>query len=138
MDKPATISQVYTGLWLNTKAGSPRSGSKRGIMKSAPGRGHGSRTIQLNNLGELYFAMGKYKESGIIFLQARQMWEKKLGKEHPYYIANSDELARVYWNTNETEKANELFTEVSAAKYSQLNKIFQFTNESEKELYLKI
>ena len=99
--------------------------------------GHGSRTIQINNLGELYYAMGKYKESESFFLQAGEIWKKKLGKDHPYYIANSEELARVYWNTNETEKANKLLTEVSAAKYSQLNKIFRFTNESEKELYLK-
>ncbi|MEO5647748.1 MAG: CHAT domain-containing tetratricopeptide repeat protein, partial [Chitinophagaceae bacterium] len=99
--------------------------------------GHPSRTIQLNNLGQLYYSMGKYKVAETFFLQARQLWKKALGTEHPYYIANSDDLARVYWQSNQTGKANDIFTGVARSKYNQLNKIFDFTNESEKQLYLK-
>ncbi|MBL7737603.1 MAG: CHAT domain-containing protein [Chitinophagaceae bacterium] len=96
-----------------------------------------SRTIQLNNLGELYYAMGRYKEASGYFLQARTIWEKELGKEHPYFIANTEELARVYRNMHETAAAARLFNEVSKLKYEQLEGIFRFTSETEKQLYLQ-
>lgn len=99
--------------------------------------GNSSLTINLNNLGELYYAIGKYKKAESYLLQARKRWQANLGKDHPFLITNSEELAMVYWNINQTEKAEKLFAEASRIKYDRLNKIFQFTNESEKQLYLQ-
>ncbi len=98
---------------------------------------HPSLTINLNNLGELYYAMGNYKASESFFLQARKLWKEALGEEHPFLISNSDEMARLYRENNEPGKADILIRETSRLKYKQLNKIFQFTNETEKQQYLK-
>src|SRR5258706_974261 len=94
-------------------------------------------TININNLGELNYAMGKYKKAETYFLTARKRWQKALGTDHPYFISNSDELARLYWRTNETARANDLFSGVVQLKYKQLDKIFRFTSEKEKQLYLR-
>ena len=94
-------------------------------------------SINFNNLGELYYAMGKYKEAASFFLQARQVWQQGLGKDHPYLIANAEELARVYWRMNEPAKAAALFSEAAQLKYNRLNSVFQFTSEKEKQLYLE-
>lgn len=94
-------------------------------------------TINFNNLGELYYKKGEYEKAISYYLKARTEWQKNLDSDHPYLIANTDELAKAYWGLNETGKADELIQEAVTAKYDQLNKIFQFTNEKEKQLYLK-
>jgi CHAT domain-containing protein len=81
--------------------------------------------------------MAKYKKAESYFLTARKKWQKEPGPDHPYFISNSEELARLYWKTNATIKANNLFAGVVQSKYKQLNKIFRFTSEKEKQLYLK-
>jgi len=57
--------------------------------------------------------------------------------EHPFYISNSDEMVRLYRNTYEVAKADQLIQETSRLKFRQLNKVFQFTSEAEKNQYLK-
>ncbi|MEI9807936.1 MAG: hypothetical protein WDO16_08735 [Bacteroidota bacterium] len=71
------------------------------------------------------------------FFAGKTGMEKELGKQHPYFIDNTEELARVYRNMNEPVKAGQLFTEASQSKYERLEKIFRFTNETEKRLYLE-
>jgi CHAT domain-containing protein len=90
-----------------------------------------------NSLGQLYFAMEQYQKAASYFLEARQLWEKVVGKEHADYIQNTNDLARVYWNLDQPVKANELYVQAFNAQYNQVNKIFQFTSETEKELYIK-
>jgi CHAT domain-containing protein len=131
------LAVLYSDMGQLEKAKALALEAKAVYEKTLPDKEHPSRIINLNNLGQVYYMMGRYQDAESFFLQARQLWKKKLGENHPYSIANSEELARVYWNTNETTRANNLFTEVSRLKYRQLNKIFQFTNENEKQLYLK-
>lgn len=99
--------------------------------------GHPSHAINLNNLGKLYSKMGQFEVAKEYLSQARILWEKKIGKDHPYYFQNSASLANVYWNLNEPIKANELYVESFNSQYNQINKIFQFTNEKEKQSYIK-
>jgi CHAT domain-containing protein/Flp pilus assembly protein TadD len=130
------LASLYRDMGQFEKAESLAMEAKSVWEKVLP-EGHTSRTINTNNLGELYYAMGKYRESETFLLRSRQTWLKEKEKDHPYLIDNSDELARVYWAINEPEKVNELLLELSALKYKKLDKIFQFTNESEKQAYLK-
>lgn len=130
------LASLYRDMGKYEKAEALALEAKAVYEKVLP-EGHPSLTINLNNLGELYYAMGNYATSESFFLQARKLWEKALGKDHPYYIANSDQMTRLYRNTNETEKADDLIRETTQTKYKQLNKIFQFTSEVEKQLYLR-
>jgi len=107
------------------------------IYESKFPEGHPNCPINYNNLGELYYAMGNYKEAESFYLKSRKIWENKLGVEHPFYISNSDEMIRLYRNTYEVAKADQLIQETSRLKFRQLNKVFQFTSEAEKNQYLK-
>jgi CHAT domain-containing protein len=98
---------------------------------------HPSHAINNNNLGELYFAMGRYREAEEYFLLARKFWEATLGKEHQYYSGNAKALARLYWNLSSPNKAAALYVQALNTQFAQLNKVFRFTNEAEKELYLR-
>lgn len=95
--------------------------------------------IAINNnlLGNLYSAMGQYQKAENYFLEARPVLKSKFGREHSLYFTNSTGLARIYSNTDRIEKANKLYTVTFYAQYNQLNKVFQFTNENEKQLYLE-
>ena len=130
------LANLYRDMEQYGKAGSLALEAKTVFEKSLP-EGNNTRTINLNNLGEFYYATGRYKDAESYFLQARQLWEKKLGRTHPYFISNTEDLAAVYWNMNEVQKADQLFSEVSLLKYEQLDKIFGFTNETEKQSYLR-
>lgn len=130
------LASLYRDMGEYKKAESLALEAKAIWDKNLPAE-HPSRPININNLGELYYAMGEYKKAETLFLEARKLWEKNLGKEHPYYFQTAGRLARVYWNMNEPVKAGELYHEAFHAQYHQLNKIFQFTNEAEKQLYLE-
>ena len=93
--------------------------------------------INNNNAGLLYSAMGDYSNAEVYFLKARNLWQKIASTDHPSYAANSDNLATVYWNTNRTQKANQLFTESFYTQYDQLVNFFQFTSEKEKQDYIE-
>ncbi len=96
----------------------------------------GDVAINNNSLGALYFATYKYDKAEQYFLQARDMWWKSLGEDHPFYTGNSLSLAKVYWDINEIEKANDLYVKAFESQNKQAGKIFTFTTEEEKQLYL--
>jgi len=96
-----------------------------------------SRIINLNNLGELYFEMKQYEKAEKYLHLSRSAWQKMFSYEHPYMISNADELIKTYWNLNSVDEANHLILTTLNAKNTQLEKVFGFTNETEKQLYLK-
>src|SRR3712207_9057862 len=62
---------------------------------------------------------------------------RSLGEQHPYFTGNSANLARLYWMTKDLKKASHLYAKAFTGQFNQVNKIFSFTNEGEKESYLK-
>lgn len=106
------------------------------IYDSLPEK-HPSHAINLNNLGDLYFAMKDYRSALSYYMQARKLWTTQLGKDHPYYAQNSANLARVYWNLNDASKANALYAEALAGQRKQVDKVFRFTSEKEKQLFIQ-
>ncbi len=93
--------------------------------------------VNNNILGKVYGVLGKFKQAENCFLQARELLQKKFAESHPYFISNSLGLANTYWNLQQITKASSFYTQAFNAQYSQLNKIFEFTNENEKQLFLK-
>ena len=130
------LSGLYKDMGLYEKAESLALEAKE-IWDSVLDKDHPSHAINLNNLGEIYFAMANYNKAKNYFIQARKLWAKQLGKKHPYYIENAANLAKVFWNLNEPREANEFYEEAFNSRFNQINTIFQFTNEKEKQLYLK-
>ena len=96
-----------------------------------------NRADNFDNLGLIYKQTKKYKQAENAFLQAQDIWQKIAGTNNPSYATNAFYLGEVYWNLNEPAKANKYFTEAFNIQYNQMKKVFRFTNESEKELYLK-
>ena len=97
---------------------------------------HPSHAVCLNNLGELYYAMHDFPKAEMYFLEARSLWFQSIGRNHPNYFQNAANLAKVYWNLNQRKKADSLFSESFNAEINEVKKIFEFTNENEKQLYL--
>lgn len=89
-----------------------------------------------NSLGALYFAMHDDSNAEQYLLLARNVWKKYLGEDHPFYSANSLSLARVYSDKNELQKAADLYEEAFESQNRQAGRIFTFTSEEEKQLYL--
>ncbi len=94
--------------------------------------------IALNNnsLGALYFFMHQYDKANSFLLKARETWKKNLGETHPYYSANSMSLARVSWAQKDITRANSYYLQAFAAQKNQASRMFSFTSENEKQLYL--
>lgn len=92
--------------------------------------------INKNSLGSLYFITGKFDMAEKFLLEARNLWQKNLGEQHPFYTSNTLSLAKVYWGDNKIEKANELYVKAFDAQNAQAARMFSFTSEDEKQLYL--
>lgn len=65
----------------------------------------------INNLGGLYFEMGKYDKSINVFLETKKIREKIFGKEHPAYAAICYNLSTLYQQIGQFEKAEPLALE---------------------------
>ncbi len=89
------------------------------------------------SLGKLYLRIGKLKEAEENLNEAKKLFETTMGKEHPNYTWTTNELAKLYWNENRIADADALYAETFAMQKSQLNKVFRFTSEKEKQQYLQ-
>lgn len=131
------LASLYSNMGNFDKA-EPLALEAKQIYETVLPANHPTLAISYNNLGTLYFLMGKYKEATTYFRNARNRWKKDLGEQHPYFTDNSASLAKVYWNEKELKKADDLYVQAFTEQYRQVNKIFAFTNETEKAAYLKI
>jgi len=59
----------------------------------------------------VYRVQKQYEKAEPIFLEAKRIRKKILGKQHPDYAASCDMLGNIYTNTGQIEKAEESFKE---------------------------
>ena len=130
------LASLYLKLKLLDKAESLAL-EARSVWEKIPVDGNGHLAINYNNLGVIYFARGDYAQSEQYYQRARAIWEQTIGEGHPYYIDNSISLGRLYWAKNEPKRSDSIYTLALSAQYRQLEKIFAFTSEKEKQLYLE-
>ncbi|MEO5947374.1 MAG: CHAT domain-containing tetratricopeptide repeat protein [Chitinophagaceae bacterium] len=107
------------------------------IYQSFGNAAEGDIAINYNSLGVLFFAMKKFDKAEEYLGKARIIWKKNLGEEHPFYTENSLSLARVNWQNDDIQKANELYVQAFDAQVKLAGSFFSFTSEEEKQLYLK-
>ncbi|NCQ33234.1 MAG: tetratricopeptide repeat protein, partial [Armatimonadetes bacterium] len=65
----------------------------------------------LNNLAELYRALGQYEKAEPLYVQAMEILRKVLGEEHPHYAVSLNNLARLYDSLGQYEKAEPLYVQ---------------------------
>ena len=107
------------------------------IEEKALGQNHPDYVHVCNHLAFLYQRLNHYRNAEILFLEAGQITEKILGKTHPLYAENCADLANLYYEERKIESANTYYKKAFYSQNNQLNKIFQFTSETEKQSYLK-
>ena len=77
-----------------------------------PPKEHTDYALSLNNLGDLYNAMGQYEKALPLYQQVVSIRAKVLGVEHPDYAASLNNLGILYRKTGQYEKALPLFQQV--------------------------
>jgi len=88
-------------------------------------------------LAELYQAIGQFKKAELLYLEAKKIRQKVLRKKHPDYGLSCNELAGLYWIEHQTPSAEKEYKESFSINVYNVNSIFQFTNEKEKEDFIK-
>src|SRR4051812_30979604 len=60
-----------------------------------------------DSLATLYYEMGQYEKAEHLYLEAKQIREKVLGKLHPDYANSCDNLASLYMDIVQYKKAEQ-------------------------------
>jgi len=84
---------------------------------------HPGVAMDLNNLGLLYTAQGKYAEAAPLYKRALAMREKALGPKHLAVAASLSSLANLYLNQGKYSQAEPLIQRAREirAKHAQEN-----------------
>jgi CHAT domain-containing protein/Tfp pilus assembly protein PilF len=89
----------------------------------------------LSNLGSLYSDMGDYAQAERYYLEAMNIEERRLGKNHPDYISSLDSVYRIYLDIKEYNRAVPFKQEVYQLNTSQINRNFSFLSEQQRNFY---
>ncbi len=101
------------------------------------GKDHPNYGLRLNNLAGVYENLGQYEKALPLFLEALENTKKSLGKDHSEYGIRLNNLAKIYENIGQYEKVFPLYSEAKANLYKQLEQVFSFVSEIEKENFSK-
>ncbi len=107
------------------------------IKKKAIGENSVEYANTLNKIGNFYCATGQYKPALQFCSQAIHIYEKTFGSNHPDFSQSCFDLANIYGLLKNTFEANNFYYRGFKSQHNQLEKIFKFTTESEKEHYIK-
>ena len=78
------------------------------ICRTALGERHPHYAASLNNLAELYRAMGRHADAEPLYKQAMEICRTALGERHPHYAASLNNLALLYDAMGRHAEAEEL------------------------------
>ena len=130
------LADLYAHMGQHHKSVSFALGAQQ-ILEKGLGKENAVYANCCNTLGASYANMGQFEKAETLYLESKNIREKLLGKEHYDYSQSCLNLGNLYWMEKKPENANIFYTESFESQNKQLNKIFQFTNESEKQSYLK-
>ena len=81
--------------------------------------------------------MGNYQKAEPLYIEAKKIEEKVLGKKHPSYVTSCNNLALLYDNIGYYEKAELLYIEANGIMTFLSKESAKFMSENEREKYLK-
>jgi CHAT domain-containing protein/tetratricopeptide (TPR) repeat protein len=81
------------------------------VYRTVLGEAHPDYAASLNNLANLYQAMGEHAKALPLFLEARRLYRQALGEKHPHYALSLNNLAELYRAMGEPGKALPLLRE---------------------------
>jgi len=111
------------------------------LAKRAYGLEHQNTATSLNNLAELYQAMGEYAKAEPLLQEALRIHQKVVGSQHPDTATSLDNLASLYQAMREYAKAEPLYQEALQIRQRVLGAEHPDTAESLNdlaELYLEM
>jgi tetratricopeptide (TPR) repeat protein len=86
----------------------------RTVTEKALGPDHPGYAGRLNNLAELYRAMGTYQRALPLYEEAHKILQKAVGTNHPDYATSLNNLASLYQAMGDYRQALALYKEVRA------------------------
>lgn len=92
----------------------------------------------LDNLANLYSSLNQNQKAEPLFLKAISLREKIQGKENLSYLYNLINVALFYWKTNQYDKAESYFTDLSAFNVRHIEKGMYYLTEQELNNYIKV
>ncbi len=89
-------------------------------------------------LAKAYNKIGNYNDALTILINYRKKLKRKLGANHPDYGEVLKNLAESYVGIGEFQKAIPIIDSANNVLISQIDKVFKFRSEKEKQSFLKI
>ena len=89
----------------------------------------------INDLGNYYRIKGLNDSATLYLERSLQIHRKLLGRKHPLYIQNEEDLAILYWKKKEWPKAMQFYNEVMERTIDFVNTYFVAMSEAEKSRY---
>jgi tetratricopeptide (TPR) repeat protein len=80
-----------------------------GGYEEALGAKHTSTLDTVNNLGNLYYNLGKMKEAEEMYLRALRGREEALGAKHTSTLSTVNNLGNLYWKQGKMKEAEEMY-----------------------------
>ena len=76
------------------------------LTKKVKGEEDPETATSLNNLAELYKAMGDYAKAEPLLKEALEIYQKVLGREHPFTATSLNNLAALYYEMGDYQEPN--------------------------------
>jgi CHAT domain/Tetratricopeptide repeat len=106
-----------------------------GVYKSKFGEESPNYAKVIGDQGWFYRINKRYAEAEPLLLKALEIREKTLGPNHPDYAKSREELAVLYWKTQQWEKAHGHYKVVMDKTIDFINQYFPPMSEAEKTKY---
>lgn len=95
------------------------------------------RPFLLHGRGLLAYHLGRYRQAGELYAEARRLWAERLGPEHPFVATALANLALVHWATGDVEQALDAFSESAATRDRDLRRILTVGSERKRLAYAR-
>jgi tetratricopeptide (TPR) repeat protein len=82
----------------------------------------GGEAEALNMMGNMYYKQGNYSKAIECFLEAKSIYEKTVGKEHPDYATLLNNLGALYYSMGDYGNAERYYLEATAIYENTLGK----------------
>ena len=93
------------------------------IFEKALGKDHADVANTLNNLAELYHAIGNYNQAEPVYQRSLAIYEKVLRKDHPYIANTLNNLAVLYQDMKKYSQAELLYQRALAMREKLLGSL---------------